>query len=166
MLEILTRITKGEGTEADIALLEEMGPIVKDASLCGLGQTCPNPVLSTIRISAMSTKPILEDKHCPAGSCEALTYAPCENTCPLRVDAVGYVALIGAGRFEEALRVHPPQYAVGRGLGRVCNHPCESMCKRGEIDEPIAICTLKRFAADWELKKGAWPRPLSSRRSR
>jgi NADH-quinone oxidoreductase subunit F len=160
MLEILTRITKGEGTEADLALLEEMGPIVKDASLCGLGQTCPNPVLSTIKHFRHEYEAHIKEKYCPAGSCEALTHAPCENTCPARVDAVGYVALIGAGRFDEALefiRLNMPFAGV---CGRVCTHPCESMCKRGEIDEPIAIATLKRFAADWELMKGTMAPPV------
>jgi NADH-quinone oxidoreductase subunit F len=159
MLEILTRITRGEGRQGDIELLEDMGESIKDASLCGLGQTCPNPVLSTIRHFRDEYVAHIRDKYCPAGICETLAFAPCENTCPCRVDAVGYVSLISAGRYEEALgliRLNMPLPGV---IGRVCNHPCEKMCKRGEIDEPIAICALKRYATDWEMKRGKMPPP-------
>ncbi|HVN24978.1 MAG TPA: FAD-dependent oxidoreductase [Syntrophorhabdales bacterium] len=159
MLEILTRITRGEGQEGDIELLEDMGESIKDASLCGLGQSCPNPVLSTIRHFREEYVTHIRNKYCPAGSCESLTFAPCENTCPCRVDAVGYVSLIGAKRYEEALSLIRLNMPLPGVIGRVCNHPCEKMCKRGEVDEPIAICALKRYAADWEMKQGKMPPP-------
>ncbi|MGA3174842.1 MAG: NADH-quinone oxidoreductase subunit NuoF [Syntrophorhabdales bacterium] len=159
MLEILTRITKGEGREGDIELLEEVGKSVKDASLCGLGQTSPNPVLSTIRHFREEYEAHIKHKRCPAGVCDALVFAPCENTCPVRCDAVGYVSLVAAGRYEEALdliRLNMPLPGI---CGRVCNHPCEKVCKRGEIDDPVAISALKRFAADWEIKQGRMAPP-------
>ena len=154
MLEILTRITRGEGQEGDIELLLEMGPIIKDASLCGLGQTCPNPVLSTIHHFRKEYEAHIRGKFCPAGACEALVFSPCENTCPVRCDAVGYAALIGEGRQEEALSLIRLNMPLAGICGRVCDHPCENMCKRGEIDEPLAIASLKRFASDWERKQG------------
>jgi len=154
MLETLTRITKGEGIEEDIELLLEMGRIIKDASLCGLGQTCPNPVLSTIHQFRSEYEAHIRDKYCPAGACEALVFAPCENTCPVRCDAVGYTALIAAGKYEEALSLIRLTMPLAGICGRVCDHPCEKMCRRAEIDEPIAISSLKRFAFDWELTQG------------
>ena len=154
MLEILTRITQGKGEEKDIGILQEMGAIIKDASLCGLGQTCPNPVLSTIHHFRREYEAHIREKFCPAGACEALVFAPCENTCPARCDAVGYAALIGEGRYEEALSLIRLTMPLAGICGRVCDHPCESMCKRGEIDEPVAIASLKRFASDWERKQG------------
>ena len=154
MLEILTRITKGEGKEEDIELLQEAGRIIKDSALCGLGQTCPNPVLSTINHFRHEYEAHIRDKYCPAGACEALVFAPCENTCPVRCDACGYTTLIGEGRYEEALSLIRLTMPLAGICGRVCNHPCENMCKRGEIDEPIAIASLKRFASDWELNQG------------
>jgi len=151
MLEILTRITKGEGKEGDIELLMEIGPIVKDSALCGLGQTCPNPVLSTINHFRHEYEAHILEKYCPSGACEALVYAPCENTCPVRCDAVGYTSLIAEGRYREALNLIRLNMPLAGVCGRICNHPCENMCKRGEIDEPVAISSLKRFASDWEL---------------
>ena len=153
MLEILTRITQGQGREGDIELLLEMGKSIKDASLCGLGQTCPNPVLSTVAHFRSEYEAHIRGKYCPAGACEALVFAPCENTCPVRCDAAGYAALIAAGRYEEALSIIRLTMPLAGICGRVCNHPCEDMCKRGEIDEPLAIASLKRFASDWERKQ-------------
>ncbi len=94
MLEILTRITKGEGKEGDIDLLEDLAKKVKDGSLCGLGQTAPNPVLTTIRYFRNEYEAHIRDKKCPAKQCTALiTYridpdkcigcTACARNCPV-----------------------------------------------------------------------------------
>ncbi|MBP8614063.1 MAG: NADH-quinone oxidoreductase subunit NuoF [Firmicutes bacterium] len=72
MLEILDRITKGEGKEGDIETLEELGHSIKETALCGLGQTAPNPVLSTIRFFRDEYEAHIKEKRCPAGVCQAL----------------------------------------------------------------------------------------------
>ena len=72
MLEILTRITQGEGQADDIAKLTTLGRQIKDASLCGLGQTAPNPVLTTIKYFGDEYEAHIRDKRCPAASCAAL----------------------------------------------------------------------------------------------
>ena len=72
MLEILDRITRGEGVPADIPKLEKLSIQIKEASLCGLGQTAPNPVQTTIRYYIDEYKAHIDDKKCPAGECEAL----------------------------------------------------------------------------------------------
>ena len=72
MLEILDRITKGNGTLADIGKLEELAEGIKSTALCGLGQTAPNPVLSTLRYFRDEYIAHVVDKKCPAGVCKAL----------------------------------------------------------------------------------------------
>ncbi|KAF2958512.1 NADH dehydrogenase [Thermotoga sp. Ku-13t] len=72
MLKILERITSGEGTEEDIEQLETLGNIIKDTSLCGLGQTAPNPVLSTLRYYHHEYEAHVKEKRCPALRCKAL----------------------------------------------------------------------------------------------
>ncbi|MDD1779362.1 MAG: NADH-quinone oxidoreductase subunit NuoF [Candidatus Helarchaeota archaeon] len=72
MYQILTDITEGKGNEDSVDLLVELGTVVKDASLCGLGQTAPNPVLSTIRYYRDEYDAHIKDKRCPAGVCKAL----------------------------------------------------------------------------------------------
>jgi ferredoxin len=72
LLEILTRITEGRGQAGDIELLEELGTVVKDASMCQLGATLPNPVLSTIRFFRDEYEAHITDKACPAKACKQL----------------------------------------------------------------------------------------------
>lgn len=73
MLDILTRITEGKGEEGDIEKLIELGNKIKATSLCGLGQTAPNPVLSTIRYFRDEYEAHIKEKRCPAGACKALS---------------------------------------------------------------------------------------------
>ena len=93
MYEILTDITEGNGKESDLDLLAELGQVVKDASLCGLGQTAPNPLLSTLRYFRDEYLAHINEKKCPAGVCKALikyTVSPetcngcglCKKNCP------------------------------------------------------------------------------------
>lgn len=72
MLEILTRITEGQGREGDIELLEELAGNIKETALCGLGQTAPNPVLSTLKYFRDEYEAHIKEKRCPAGVCEKL----------------------------------------------------------------------------------------------
>lgn len=82
MLEILTRIVDGKGEEGDIELLEELCYAVKDGALCGLGQTAPNPVLTTLKYFKNEYEAHIKDKKCPAGECTALvTYKIDKNKC-------------------------------------------------------------------------------------
>lgn len=82
MLEILTRITQGEGVEGDIEKLEELAYQIKDSSLCGLGQTAPNPVLTTIKYFRDEYEAHIRDKKCPAKNCkQLLTYTVIPENC-------------------------------------------------------------------------------------
>jgi heterodisulfide reductase subunit A-like polyferredoxin len=75
--------------------------------------------------------------------------APCKQACPAGVNVQGYVALIGQGRFKEAYDVIRERCPLPAVCGRICQHPCETQCNRRDIDEPVAIRDLKRFATDW-----------------
>jgi heterodisulfide reductase subunit A len=75
--------------------------------------------------------------------------SPCIESCPIRQEAAGYVALIRNRKFAEAARLIRQRNPLAVVCGRVCYHPCESECNRGLVDEPVAIQHLKRFALDW-----------------
>ena len=77
-----------------------------------------------------------------------LDRAPCTLTCPAEINVQGYVQLVKAGKYTEALKLIMERLPLPGVLGRVCPHPCEDKCRRGELDQPVAICSLKRFAAD------------------
>ena len=80
MLEILERITKGEGQEGDIEKLEELADQIKRNALCGLGQTAPNPVLTTLRYFRHEYEAHIRDKKCPAHQCKSLIHYTIDPT--------------------------------------------------------------------------------------
>ena len=148
MLEILTNITQGKGQEGDIERLEEMAEVIKNAALCGLGQTAPNPVLSTIHYFRQEYIEHIRDHYCRAGVCSALFKSPCQNTCPVGMDVPSYIALVRANRLDDAYKILLRTNPFPSVCGRVCDHKCQTKCRRGSMDEPIAIKNLKRFITD------------------
>jgi len=78
----------------------------------------------------------------------------CENACPIHIDIPRYVRAIATGDFKEALEIIRERTPLPVACGRVCHHPCEEVCLRGKIDEPIAIEALKRFVTDYVLETG------------
>jgi NADH-quinone oxidoreductase subunit F len=151
MLEILQRICDGKGEMEDIQRLEELGAFIKESSLCGLGQTAPNPVLSTIRYFREEYVQHIRDKHCAAGVCPSLVLAPCLSACPAGVFVPGFVALTGEGRYAEALKLHRERNPFAAVCARVCFHTCEDHCRRSSLDESVAIRSVKRFMVDQEV---------------
>jgi len=154
MLDILEDIANGRGRPGDIELLQELAESVKDGSLCGLGQTAPNPVLTSIRYFRDEYEEHIKRHHCSAAVCKGLVKAPCSHICPAGVDVPRYLRFISQGRFDQALAVIREKIPFPSVCGHVCPHPCEAKCRRGQVDEAIAIRALKRFAA--EKGNGTW----------
>lgn len=153
MLEILTRITRGKGKLEDIDLLYELASGIKETALCGLGKTSANPVLTGIKHFRYEYEAHVRDKYCSAAVCEELSSAPCQNRCPADINVPEYVALISKKKHVRALELIRKRNPFSSVCGHICNHPCEILCRRGELDESIAIKDLKRFASDFDLNK-------------
>ena len=151
MLEILERITQGKGEEGDIEMLEELASTLQQTAMCGLGQTASNPVLSTIRYFREEYETHIKAKHCDAGVCSELYTSPCRNACPAGVNVPGYLSLVAAGRLGDAYRLIRQDNPFPAVCGRVCTHPCERHCRRAQVDEPLSICSIKRFVGDHVL---------------
>jgi NADPH-dependent glutamate synthase beta subunit-like oxidoreductase len=81
--------------------------------------------------------------------------SPCRAACPAHISVQGYVALVAQGRYLEALKLIKEENPLPAVCGRVCHHPCESLCTRGRIDKPVAIDSIKRFVADLDLSSKA-----------
>ncbi|OPX23886.1 MAG: hypothetical protein B1H03_00220 [Planctomycetales bacterium 4484_113] len=149
MYELLDDISKGKGTLAHLDLLEELAIAVKESSMCGLGQTAPNPVLSTLRYFRDEYEEHILQKRCRAFVCKDLVGAPCQSACPLDTEAWRYVAHIARGEYEDAYRVIREANPFPSVCARVCSHPCEDKCRSGTLGgQPIAIRALKRFITD------------------
>jgi len=157
MLEVLTRISEGEGRPGDVELLEQLGGVVKKASLCGLGQTAANPVLSSIRYFRDEYEAHIQRKCCPAAVCRKVISSACQHVCPLGADVPAYVTLIAKQRYVEAAQVIADTNPLPNVCARVCHHPCETACSCGEGGEAMAVKALKRFAMDRAVATGWQP---------
>jgi len=100
----------------------------------------------------------LVDKEVRAGKKEE-DLVPCKEACPAHIDVPAYLRFIADGKADEANAVIREKVPLPGILGRVCIHPCEEACRRGEVNEPISICALKRYAADRE--KGLWKKGIT-----
>ena len=155
LLGLLNKISAGDGEETDLELLEELGEAVRDASMCGLGQTLPNPVLSAVRHFRDEYEAHIRYKRCPAAVCRGIISSPCQHTCPIGQDVPCYIGLIAQGRFDEAVELVRRENPLPGICGRVCTAPCEEKCRSGAGGgDAISIRALKRFLADHERAKG------------
>jgi len=159
MLEILTRITEGQGKMEDLDAIEGIARQMADDSLCALGQLTPGPVMAALRYFRDEFVAHILDKRCPAGVCTALVHSPCANACPAGVDVPSYVSLVSEGRYAQALEIHRERNPFPLVCGRICPAFCERSCRRGELDQPVAIRQIKRFMADQEMNE-PWTPPL------
>ncbi len=149
MYEILEDISHGLGTPAHLDLLEELARVVKDTTMCGLGQSAPNPVLSTLRYFREEYERHVVDKRCDAFVCKELVGAPCQSACPLGTEAWRYTAHLARGEYELAYQVIRETNPFPSVCARVCDHKCESRCRLGTTGaRPVAIRNLKRFITD------------------
>lgn len=147
-LAILTRITAGHGTEADLAMLELLGGVIKDSSLCALGQTAPNPIMTTLKYFRHEYEEHIREKRCHAGTCESLFMALCENSCPLHMNIPGYIELIKEGRWEDAFELTLRDNPLPGTLGRICHFHCQMRCRREMLDQPVSQGEIHRYLAD------------------
>jgi len=148
MLDILEGICNGRGKMEDIDLLLELAESIKQGSLCGLGQTAPNPVLTTLRYFREEYEEHIKHHHCRAAACKGLVKAPCSHICPAGIEVPRYIRFIERGKPAEALAVIREKIPFPAVCGLVCFHPCETRCRRGQLDEAVAIRKLKRYAVE------------------
>jgi len=154
LLEILKKITSGRGKESDLQALQELSEAIKDGSMCGLGQTLPNPVLSTLKYFKDEYLEHVKYKRCSALVCKGIVSSACQHICPLSQDVPSYIGLIAQGKFDEAVKVVRKENPLPLICGRVCHTPCEEKCVAGEWGDSLSIRGLKRFLADYEMKQG------------
>ncbi|MEW6671591.1 MAG: FAD-dependent oxidoreductase [Thermodesulfobacteriota bacterium] len=152
LYEILTRLTLGRGKLQDLETIKELGQTITETSLCGLGQTCPKPALSTLKYFAREYEDHILEHRCAGATCDTMVISACQHACPAGIDVPNYVAAIAEGDYGKAVGIIRERNPFPAVCGRICIHPCEFKCRRGELDAPVAIRSLKRFASEWFFK--------------
>jgi len=99
----------------------------------------------------------LRDKDLKAGDRQA-SLVPCVSHCPLEIDIPSYVSFVSQGKYREAAEIIRERVPLGLSLGYICHHPCEEECRRRELNQPVAICDLKRFALQIEPSQDLIPK--------
>jgi len=153
MLEVLTKITSGKGEDEDIEKLMRLANLIKKTALCGLGQSAPNPVLTTMKYFKNEYDEHVRLKKCRAAVCKGIISSPCQHSCFIGGSGIpSYIGLIAQEKFDKAVQILYKENPLPIICGRVCHHPCESKCRRGKIDKPIAIREIKRFLTDYAME--------------
>jgi formate dehydrogenase beta subunit len=155
----LKRIASGEGRQDDLVRIGDLAIQIREGSKCSIGQTGMNPILHALRHFPQAfADAIAQSKKAREGKYRFAVTAPCISVCPSSLDIPRYVEEIGEQRFAESLATIRESICMAGTLGRVCIRPCESNCRRANIDEAITIKNLKRFAADYEIDKNRTPK--------
>ncbi len=154
ILTSLKRITGGRGTRTDLDRMESLGGMIRESSKCQVGQTGTIALLHCLQYFKDEFLDLIKNKkRIPPGTHKTKTVAPCSNACPSHLDVPTYVEYVKEHKFDESLDVIRNMTCLPGTLGRVCIRPCESNCRRANLDESISIKYLKRFVTDWELER-------------
>jgi len=158
MQDTLARIVAGDGEEADLDTIENVGELLQNCK-CTLCQTSAIPILDTVKHFRNEYLAYINGN---SGQKKAVDYkvkmtAPCQDKCPSHIDIPAYIEAIKNRRYDESLSVIRESMPLPAVCGRVCPHPCETACRRANVDEPINIMVLKRTASDYEWKHNHQP---------
>ncbi len=164
ILDVMTRIAEGRGSKADLEKIANLAAYIKEGSKCQIGQTGLNPLLSALAYFREAfDRAVQEGVKGGSGRYRVSVTAPCMSACPSKLKIPRYIEEIAEEMPSASLATIREDTCMAGTLGRVCVRPCESNCRRANMDEPISIKYLKRYAADYELDKQK-ERPLPERR--
>jgi len=160
LYDLLDKIARGEGSIADMDHLKEVSKTMQETSKCEIGKTVPTPLLDLMtHFESDFMACIIEQKASKHYHLEDTHYiakitAPCMDACPAHVDIPAYIEGVRDLRFDDSLMATRQTMPLAHTCGRVCPHPCETECRRTNLDEPISIMELKRLGADYETDHG------------
>ncbi len=170
LYDLLDKIARGEGERADLAHLQETCSAMRATSKCEIGRTVPVPILQLMEHYATIFEQCIEaGQKSPEYDQEGTRYAahvtaPCMDACPDRVDIPAYIEGVRDRLLDESVKATRKAMPLAHTCGRVCPHPCESACRRANLDTPISIMELKRLGADFEAdRQQHWLHPVEKR---
>jgi len=143
---LITDILDGNATMETLDLMENTALSIKRNADCAIGYEAANMVYKSLTGYREDY-----EEHIKQGRC-VCTYhqsVPCVSLCPARVDIPGYIALVGEGRYKDAIRLIRKDNPFPTTCGFICEHPCEARCRRNMVDDAVNIRGLKKMAADF-----------------
>jgi formate dehydrogenase beta subunit len=160
LYDLLDKIARGEGSVSDMEHLKEVSKTMQETSKCEIGKTVPNPLLDLMSHFESEFMACIEGQkpskhyHMHDTNYIAKITAPCMDACPAHVDIPAYIEGVRDLRFDDSLMATRQTMPLAHTCGRVCPHPCETECRRTNLDEAISIMELKRLGADYETDHG------------
>lgn len=153
LMDALQDIVTGRGTEALLGTIEDLTDLLRNCK-CTLCQSATIPVLDAVKHFRDDFLAYITGarKPQPGKYLDKLT-APCMDKCPAHIDIPAYIETIKEYRFNDSLSVIRESMPLPSVCGRVCPHPCETACRRKNVDEPISIMVLKRSSSDHEWQR-------------
>jgi formate dehydrogenase (NADP+) beta subunit len=152
LMDALERIVAGQGKEADLVAIEDVAELLRNCK-CTLCPSSAVPVRDAVEHFRDDFLAYVSGTRAAASGkfryIEKYT-APCQDKCPAHIDIPAYIEAIKDYRFDESLEVIRENMPLPSVCGRVCPHPCETHCRRKQVDDPISIMVLKRTASDYE----------------
>lgn len=146
--DLLDLICEGKASPGTLETIREQAGRVLNMCQCGTGQPVAAKVTDCLTRYKKDFQVHIENHVCPDAECAKLVQAPCQAACPAGISIPNYIALVGMGRYTEALELIREDVPLPGSLGRICEHPCEKACRRAAVDKAISICALKRLAYD------------------
>ncbi|MDD3165406.1 MAG: NADH-ubiquinone oxidoreductase-F iron-sulfur binding region domain-containing protein, partial [Oscillospiraceae bacterium] len=125
--------------------IKSLATTIYESADCAIGFEAAQTVLRIIDGFHADFQSHLESHRCDTKFSPAI---PCVSTCPAHVDVPGYIALVGAGRFQDAVRLIRRDNPFATTCAYICEHPCETMCRRNYLESPVNIRGLKKYAVD------------------
>ena len=145
---LIEKVLSGDGTKDTLELIEKTARDIALTADCAIGSESAALALDAIRGFRNDFNAHIEKGYCEFTANDLI---PCMSNCPARVDIPGYIALVEAGRYTDAVRLIRKDNPLPISCGSICEHPCESNCRRGMLDDPINIRALKRYACDHQV---------------
>lgn len=143
--DLLADVLEGRADESTLNLIERTARTIYLSSDCAIGYEAGAMALTAIRGFRDDFEHHIRERSC---GFDREARVPCVSGCPAHVDIPGYISLVEAGRYADAVKVIRKNNPLPLVCGLVCEHPCEMRCRRGMVDDPMNILALKRFAVE------------------
>lgn len=146
---LLTDVMNGDATMETLDLMEELSVSIMEGADCAIGYEAAHMVYKSLMGCREDYEEHVRQGRC---TCQYAQPVPCVSLCPAHVDIPGYIALVGEGRYADAIRLIRKDNPFPTTCGFICEHPCEARCRRNIVDDAVNIRGLKRMAADYAGK--------------